>query len=1682
MKQIEIQYKRFTIDGRGEYWCVGTKVDYNLNVDAIGYVRLTNGKADADWKDKSTWRVLYEGDFHRIRVNGGEKGLSGPYVTVTESTADFSPLPASTVVSDSLDEPTSFALNKLKEAVGNVAEFVAERLQFPMAELAEVLAVEQIDAVALAIYNIEARNQGCIIGDMTGVGKGRVAACMIRYGVKQGLKPIFFTNKSNLFSRIYADLKDVHSGLLVPLIINNDNESAIKVGDDVLFAHNRKLLNEGIEIGRVPDGVDFICCTYSQFQTSSPAGREKQEFIYKIANGNILIMDESHAASGTVEMVDSGDTFMEIKGNTGYAFQTKILPFVKGCVFLSATYAKFTSNLPLYSLNTCFSELTNISKDEARNLYSMCINDRQKLDADSAIISGSSMLSDAISTVPEQEVATSFLTRYGQFIRREVLQEGVSVDYITIDEKGAKNFKGIIDKSGFFYSNYKEIAKVYRTIMSNDTWLKKNKTTLLSCIGCIGKMPSGILSRLFSFSNGLFNCLKAEEVVGRAIFHLENGRKPVVSIGTTNEAWYGNGSIGGMVDGSLIGMFVKLYKDSTSFKVSTNYVNTYPDVFTDPQGNACLYDICARYNTGKLNSREIEAYGLDTDNPYLDFICRTVTSCMQSVLNILNQTDVFKSFCISPIDFIKQSIESKVNPETGKNYVVRECTGRTSGLCVIDDAKNVKESFDKCKLVRVKNNIRESYLEFNNNIADVLIINKAAATGENAHATNVGYNITPEEVKQRVMIIPQCELDVNDEIQKRGRINRRGQFKHIPPMYEYIISPIPAEMKFFQMLKSKLKSLDANTTSNQRSSDNVLNSVDYANDYGDEVALKFLSDNPKLNEELGDVTTFTRRKKKGDPGAGGEIINKLQGRLFLLEAKRQEEVLKIIDNAYNAKCEQEKRIGRYKLEMQTKDYRAIVKGTLPFSPIFDQAISYQEAVYTNLFSSKSEFSNSLVLIKADCKERAQSRLRYDEVQERKKIERETITPSFNYDDGLENILKIGSLEYRESGEVKDTEMILILNDALNSVFESKVDKLKSNELKENESIIKLKAEIEKCDKKISVFDDDSVDDDDKTILMKLKKNREKLESQLNEEYGKVEFSNETKHKIDVLNTRYETLKMMFSIYFDSAKRVEKYCDDVINATTDSDDYANGDFYVVFGLLDNKTDGVFPRFCNTTKEQTRDGLKRLIEYRDSENGSNSLSSCISSWFKENNRKFGICFYSVKDNEKFTISSILNDSDSDEMDKGYLRICDIYNWFIKNYSQNDKGKRLDDFSQGIEDYEEKNGKRGMRYIITGNILRFQEYFGESMSIPRPIRFTNNDGKILYGINIVKVNEKGTLKYPDWALMQKIRIGSSLWDAENFIKSCISNEYKTGISISSLFFQFGETESTKVYYRINNENGFSVSFLCQDGQKEFILSKVNSLTVDNDVNIFKNVPTSPEDIGLDESRLNVVCGGVNYRTMTFLMSEDYKEAQEGKSMEEMIIDLISDIGGHYSYLCVPSAISYYEGDESLGGYYKKNGNSGTSRIAIWKKLYYDKAKIPTGYTPKTTRANRPKQETQTIENQPKKVLKSNNKSLLLEELKLFVKDDEISKGNNSENEDSFILVDYSEKAYAAFFDKYVPYSAVDYYKKQSIGKWFYPNKDNRQYGKYNEKGGIIFKKSAIDAEFGGIEGLKRDLMKRI
>jgi uncharacterized protein YgiM (DUF1202 family) len=778
----------------------------------------------------------------KLRQENSDNDLSGSYWP-----GAFSCQILDTVVPDTMDFETHRAISRIKKAVGgDFIEFVRERLGYATkGDLCESLAAEQIDAVAMAIYNIEYKRQGMIIGDQTGIGKGRQAAAIIRYAVKQGLKPVFITEKPNLFSDLYRDLVAIGSGHLRPFIVNSrEGKTDIKDenGDVVYQAPSAEVQKRIILNAKLPTEYDFVVGTYSQFNNVPEkvvVYPPKPNFLYQITQDNVMVMDESHNSSG-----DS---------NTG-RFLTEVVKHTRGVVFLSATFAKRPDNMPIYAAKTCISE-ANMSNVEMV----------------AAITNGGVAL---------QEIISSQLVSQGQMIRRERTFEGIQVNYITLDHATIKH-SNIADSvteimreiiSFQFDYVYPVISRMDKEAAESGGSSETRKGTKS---GGVDNTP--YFSKVFMVINQMLFAIKAPEVALKAIERLREGKKPVIAFSST------------------MGAFLDDLNDESGEKVLVgDTLNTdFSEVLRRGLRGVMRYT--------KTTARGKKEYGELTEGD-LSF------QGQEEYQRILNKIRLASTgINISPIDVIVKMI-------TDAGYKVAEVTGRKYEV-----KQNLKDGTGVLQS-RKKVNTNDAFRRFNNNEADVILINQSGSTGASAHAIPTD-KVPPAQVRQRVMIILQAELNINTEIQKRGRINRTGQI--LKPEYDYISSTIPAEMRLMMMLQKKLKSLDANTSSNQKNSKKMLDYVDFLNKYGDKVVLEYLTENPKLNSQLGDPLKI----ESDTETITEDAAHRVTGRVAILPVKDQEIFYQQIIERYNNMVELLKQTGDYDLEVETLDLQATTLST-----------------------------------------------------------------------------------------------------------------------------------------------------------------------------------------------------------------------------------------------------------------------------------------------------------------------------------------------------------------------------------------------------------------------------------------------------------------------------------------------------------------------------------------------------------------------------------------------------------------------------------------------------------------------------------------------------------------------------------------------------------------------------------
>ena len=765
-----------------------------------------------------------------------DSDLGAPYQPASESCVVLD-----TQVPDSMEFETHTANQMIKEAVGgDMDEFVRERLDYASkTELCKALSAEQIDAVGMAIYNIEARGQGMVIGDQTGIGKGRVAASIIRYAVVHGHKPIFLTEKANLFSDIYRDLVAIGAGDLVPFIING-RESKTDIKDEQgNVVHQAWPANEQKAVfqnKKTPNGCDFVVATYSQF--SSPETKpEKPGYLNAIAAGTIFILDESHNSSGS--------------SNTGNFLQS-VISKAEGVVFLSATFAKRPDNMPVYAMKTAISE-ANMSRE----------------DLVEAIQKGGVAL---------QEVLASQLVAEGQMLRRERSFEGVEVNYITLTEKEqehraiADNITDILRDIIAFQNHYidKQVEELDDIAAAEGKEVELREGTSQA-----GVDNQPYFSKVFNVINQMLFSIKAETVADRAIERLKEGKKPVIAFAST------------------MGSFIEQMEADTGMPVQDG------DII-----HADFAEVLQKGLDGVLRYTET---GVDGEKEYKRFeISELSPEAQADYFRIAEKIKTASTgITISPIDVIVQKL-------TKAGYRVAEVTGRKYELQL-----NTRTNMGLVKM-RKKINTNDAFRQFNNNEMDVLLINQSGSTGASAHAI-ITDKVPASQVKQRVMVVLQAELDINTEVQKRGRINRTGQIKK--PIYDYVNSAIPAEQRLMMMLQKKLKSLDANTTSNQKQSTKILDVPDFLNKYGDKIVTEYLTENPEINELLNDPLHIGRTSNE-TANVIEDAAHKVSGRVAVLSTKMQQDFYHEIATRYQEYVEYLQQVGDYDLEVEAMNLEA----------------------------------------------------------------------------------------------------------------------------------------------------------------------------------------------------------------------------------------------------------------------------------------------------------------------------------------------------------------------------------------------------------------------------------------------------------------------------------------------------------------------------------------------------------------------------------------------------------------------------------------------------------------------------------------------------------------------------------------------------------------------------------------
>jgi hypothetical protein len=518
------------------------------------------------------------------------------------------------------------ALDRLVEKHGDLSAYVAGRLGYEAKEIGDYFSAEQIDALALSIDNME-KGAGLILGDQTGIGKGRVVAGVLRYAMKQGQVPIFLTEKKELYPDMFRDLSDIgteqwlgrelrimttNNNLTIPL--TEDGSRKIKgMGKDKKEEQFDAALRDFASV------ADVIFTTYSQVQGND--GKARRDFLKAIGQGAVLVLDESHNAGGT------GTERRQKKPKRGAPPPApprsetirELVAAAQGVMYSSATYAKRPQVMDLYSATD----------------MKLAVNNPK--DIGQAIQNGG---------VPLQQAVAAMLAEAGQYIRRE--RNFAGIDYRTpvvpVDRNLYDNFSGAMAAIQSFYVDWVEPA-----IKNIKNEIKEEAGALGgdNAVGSTGVESSNFTSIMHNLISQMLLSIKADAAADMAIEAIKAGQKPVLTLANTMGAFIEDYA---SEEGIAIGQVMDV---DFSAMVKRYLKRTRRYLIKNPNGT----------NTEKwLSDADLGPLG---------------ASQYRSVMDMLNAMDM-SGLPLSPIDHIRQRI-------TDAGYTVSEITGRSKGVSYAGD-------------------------------------------------------------------------------------------------------------------------------------------------------------------------------------------------------------------------------------------------------------------------------------------------------------------------------------------------------------------------------------------------------------------------------------------------------------------------------------------------------------------------------------------------------------------------------------------------------------------------------------------------------------------------------------------------------------------------------------------------------------------------------------------------------------------------------------------------------------------------------------------------------------------------------------------------------------------------------------------------------------------------------------
>jgi hypothetical protein len=581
----------------------------------------------------------------------------------------------SAMIPRNLEEPVRRALARLVEEIGmDVDQYVADKLQLTVEDMELAFSAEQVDAIALAIKRSE-EGRGFINGDQTGQGKGRVLAALARYAALNSKPVVFFTEKANLFSDFWRDLKDIDSHKLFRPLILNDGEPIRNMDtNQIEIPATKKSVITGLidkDMSIAGAGYNLMFSTYSQFNRERSASK-KSAWLPAAATGAMLLVDESHVAAGESNTAD----------NMGLAVE-----MADSCVYSSATFAKNARNMRAYA--KVFPESVSVESL-----------------ADTLVAGGE----------PLQEILSAMLAEEGVFVRREHDLSQLEFETVSTadtrerDEAWADSLSAALRAMSFLSGDATRVMK------RMDKEIKKKLDNMPEEArkgNRMGVSYQGFGSRLYNILRQFSLSLKIDKVADQAVVALQNGRKPVIVLEQTFEALLKEALTDSVRnDDEELSIAEQVAENAaTSMNGRTVDVLTFRDVMRRVAKK--LEYIYVRDDYGNGHYEHVQAQAKNQEE---------AEAIEEAIKDIAEKIAELPDIPVSPLDTLRYKL-SQAGFSNG------EISGRSFQTEPVPDDPNKI-------LVTIRPDQRiQTLADFNNGRVDAVTLTRAGSTGLSAHSS-----------------------------------------------------------------------------------------------------------------------------------------------------------------------------------------------------------------------------------------------------------------------------------------------------------------------------------------------------------------------------------------------------------------------------------------------------------------------------------------------------------------------------------------------------------------------------------------------------------------------------------------------------------------------------------------------------------------------------------------------------------------------------------------------------------------------------------------------------------------------------------------------------------------------------------------------------------------------------------